>query len=185
MRRLFAAYPVPGALALFAFAIAARLLGGALFDAHAHVFRSPDQMLIYFAAGWAMLVLPSWGRLAIGLVLVGFSAAAWGWHDSHVAAMTVAVGALAFVVSIALVRHVAAAVKLIAGVAFYIYIFNVIPMYLVDEVLKAPHGQFWWLHIGLGLALGIGGGLAIQALNDRLQQRRLSSTPLPAGSPAS
>lgn len=43
----------------------------------------------------------------------------------------------------------------IAAVGFYIYLFNIFPIYLTDQILREPLGRFWLLQIALSLVLGL------------------------------
>ncbi|HEY4276513.1 MAG TPA: AMP-binding protein [Rhizomicrobium sp.] len=155
IREFAAQRPTFFSLTFVGVALAIRLIGGVMLDAAAHVFRSPDQMLIYFAAGWA-IALAGWQlRLALFVMLATISAMAWGWNDAHVAAMLVAAGLIVFVRRVSMPRPVGRAVGTIAAASFYIYLFNVFPMYLTDIVLQAKFGKFWLFQIVASLALGI------------------------------
>ncbi len=147
--------PMRFAFAFVGAALAIRLIGGFKLDAAAHLFRSPDQMLIYFAAGWA-IALAGWElRLALFALLGIVSAMAWGWNDTHVAAMAVAAGLIVFVHRVPMPRLVGRVVGTIAAASFYIYLFNIFPMYATDIVLHARFGKFWPAQIAVSLALGI------------------------------
>jgi acyl-CoA synthetase (AMP-forming)/AMP-acid ligase II len=155
VRRFAARQPSFFSLMFVGTALAIRLIGGLMLDAAAHLFRSPDQMLIYFAAGWA-IALAGWElRLALFAMLAAVSAMAWGWNDSHVAAMIVAAGLMVFVRRVPMPRFAGRAVGAIAAASFYIYLFNIFPMYLTDIVLHARFGKFWLIQIAASLALGI------------------------------
>jgi acyl-CoA synthetase (AMP-forming)/AMP-acid ligase II len=142
-------------LAFVGATLAIRLAGGLVLDAPAHVFRSPDQMLIYFAVGWAAAAAGWRLRLALFVLLGAVSATAWGWDDSHVAAMAVAAGLIVFARRIPMPRLVGRAVATVAAASFYIYLFNAFPIYLTDTVLHSKFGRFWWLQIVASLGLGI------------------------------
>jgi hypothetical protein len=147
--------PLFFALAFVGTALAIRWEGGRLLDAPAHLFRSPDQMLIYFATGWAA-ALAGWQlRLVLFAILAAVSASAWGWYDTHVMTMAVAAGLLVFVRYIPVPRFAGRAVGAIAAASFYIYIFNIFPMYVTDILLQARFGKFWLVQIAASLALGI------------------------------
>ena len=142
-------------LAFVGTALAIRWAGGLVLDAPAHLFRSPDQMLIYFAAGWAMAAAGWQLRLALFAMLAAVSGMAWGWSDTHVATMVVAASLLVFVRHIPVPRFAGRAVGAIAAASFYIYIFNIFPMYVTDILLQARFGKFWLIQIAASLALGI------------------------------
>lgn len=155
IRKFAVLQPAFFSLAFVGTALAIRLIGGLALDAPAHVFRSPDQMLIYFAAGWA-IALAGWQlRLAL-FVLLGFvSAMAWGWADTHVAAIAVAAGLMVFVRRVPMPRLASHVVGAIAAASFYIYLFNIFPMYVTDIILQARFGKFWLAQIAASLLLGI------------------------------
>lgn len=155
IRKFSARQPIAFNLAFVGAALAIRLTGGRMLDAAAHLFRSPDQMLIYFAAGWA-IAFAEW-KLRLGLfALLGFvSAAAWGWTDSHVAAIAVAAGLIVFVRRVPMPRLAGRAVGAVAAASFYIYLFNIFPMYATDIILHARFGKFWLAQIAASLILGI------------------------------
>lgn len=155
IRGFAAGRPISFGLTFVGVALAIRLIGGFMFDAAAHLFRSPDQMLIYFAAGWA-IALAGWElRLALFALLGIVSAMAWGWNDTHVAAIAAAAGLIVFVRRVPMPRLVGRAVGAIAAASFYIYLFNIFPMYATDIVLHARFGGFWPAQIVVSLALGI------------------------------
>lgn len=155
VREFAARRPTVFSLAFVGAALAVRLAGGLVLDAPAHVFRSPDQMLIYFAVGWAVAAAGWQMRLALFVLLGTVSAMAWGWNDTHVAALAVGGGLIAFARRIPMPRLVGRAVATVAAASFYIYLFNAFPMYLTDTVLHSKFGKFWWLQIMASLGLGI------------------------------
>ncbi|MBN9544718.1 MAG: AMP-binding protein [Alphaproteobacteria bacterium] len=161
VRKFAARQPLFFSLAFVGTALAIRLIGGLLLDAPAHVFRSPDQMLVYFAAGWAIAIAGRELRLALFAMLATLSAMAWGWNDTHVAAMIVAAGLIVFVRRIPMPRPVGRAVGAIAAASFYIYLFNIFPVYVTDIILHARFGKFWLLQIAASLALGIAASLLL------------------------
>jgi hypothetical protein len=144
--------------------VAARAIGQSLLDAHGHVFRSPDQMLLYFAAGWAMAFSGRLMKLALFALLIAASGLVWTFTDTHVAALAVAAALVVGFPRISFPSPIARAVTLVASASFYIYLFNPLPMYLTDELLHAHFGGFWWLQIGLSLAGGIGLYFATEGL---------------------
>jgi len=86
---------------------------------------------------------------------------AWSWNDTHVAAIIVAAGLIVFVRRIPMPRPVGRAVGAIAAASFYIYLFNIFPMYLTDIVLQSRFGKFWPIQIAASLALGIAVSLLV------------------------
>ncbi len=161
VRRYFAERPVASGWALVAAAMAIRLAGAQAFDAPAHAFRSPDQMLVYFAVGWAGALAGRGLRLALLALLCLVSALTWGWTDTHLAAMAVAACLLVFVRRLPLPEVVGRAVVAVAAASFYIYLFNIFPMYATDVVLNAKFGKFWAAQVVASLGLGIGVYLAL------------------------
>jgi hypothetical protein len=155
IRKFAARRPIFFSLVFVGIALAVRLIGGLMLDAGAHAFRSPDQMLIYFATGWAIALAGRELRLALFAMLAGVSASAWGWNDTHVAAMLVAAGLIVFVRRVSMPKPAGRVVGTIAAASFYIYLFNVFPMYLTDIVLHSRFGKFWLIEIIASLALGI------------------------------
>lgn len=155
IRRFASRQPTFFSLAFVGAALAIRLLGGLMLDAAALVFRSPDQMLIYFAVGWA-IAFTGWKlRLALFALLGFVSAMAWGWADTHGAAIAVAAGLIVFVRRVPMPRFAGRAVGAIAAASFYIYLFNIFPMYTTDILLHARFGKFWLAQIAASLILGI------------------------------
>ena len=142
-------------------ALAIRLTGGLMLDAPGHLFRSPDQMLIYFAAGWAIAFAGWQLRLALFALLGLVSAVAWGWIDTHVAAIAVAAGLIVFVRRVPMPRLAGRAIGAIATASFYIYLFNIFPMYVTDIVLQARFGKFWLAQIVASLILGIAASMLL------------------------
>jgi hypothetical protein len=136
-------------------AILARLGGDALIDTPATLFRSPDQMLLYFAAGWAIALSKRPVRLGLFALLCAASGLAWGWTDSHVVAMACAGVLIVSTPRIALPAVAARPVMTIAAASFYIYLFNIFPMYLTDQILHEQNGRFWLVQVLLSLALGL------------------------------
>jgi acyl-CoA synthetase (AMP-forming)/AMP-acid ligase II len=155
VRRFAAAQPLTSSLAFVGLALVLRLIGSVVTDPASTAMRTVDQMLLLFAAGWTIAIAPRVIRLVTGSLCVVASALAWGIHDSHALSMLIAVFALTFIARVPLPDKLAKAVYLIAAASFYIYLLNVVPMYLVDEVLNAAHGRFWPLHLAMGLMLGI------------------------------
>jgi len=155
IRKFAARRPIFFSLVFVGAALAIRLFGGLVLDAGAHLFRSPDQMLVYFAAGWAIALAGRELRLALFAMLAAVSAMAWGWNDAHVAAMLVAAGLIVFVRRVSMPRPIGRVVGTIAAASFYIYLFNVFPIYLTDIILQSRLGKFWLIQIVASLALGI------------------------------
>jgi len=159
VREAFRARPVASALGLVAAALAVRLVGAALIEPSANAYRTPDQLLLYFAVGWAVAETRGAVRFALFALLCAVSALAWGWRDTHVAAMSVAALTLTFVPRIWLPTWLARTVTMIAAASFYIYLLNVFPHTLVEQGLHAKWGKYAWLEISLSLALGVAGYL--------------------------
>jgi len=170
IRKFAARKPAFFGLAFIGAALAIRLIGGLMLDAAAHLFRSPDQMLIYFAAGWAIAFAEWRLRLALFALLGFVSAMAWGWNDTHVAAIAVAAGLIVFVRRVPMPRLAGRAVGAIAAASFYIYLFNIFPMYATDIVLHARFGKFWLAQIAASLILGIAASMLL-ARSDGLWTR--------------
>lgn len=155
VRRSLLQHPLATALGFVALAAAIRLVGAQVIDTHATVFRTPDQMLLYFACGWAIALAEKPLRLGLFALLCAASGLAWGWTDSHILSMACAGALIVFVPRIALPAPLAQAVMQIAAAGFYIYLFNIFPIYLTDQILDAPLGRFWLLQIALSLLLGL------------------------------
>lgn len=155
VRRCLAARPTVSGLAFVAGALAIRLAGAQVLDATAHAYRSPDQMLAYFAVGWTVALAGRALRAGLLALLAAISAAAWGWNDTHVIAMGAAGLLMAFVPRVTLPTALARAVVAVAAASFYIYLFNVLPMYVTDVVLDERFGRYWAAQIAASLALGI------------------------------
>jgi acyl-CoA synthetase (AMP-forming)/AMP-acid ligase II len=170
VRSFFRAQPLSSGLAFVAAAVAIRLLGAAALDPHTTFHRTPDQMLLYFATGWAVALSGKGLRAALFALIVGASLAAWGWRDPHAYAMGIAGLMIVAMPRMRLPRVVGQAATLVAAASFYIYLLNPIPMYLTDQVLHAPFGRYWWLQIVLSLALGIGAYFGIQGMASRGDQ---------------
>ncbi len=170
IRKFAARKPTFFSLAFIGAALAIRLIGGQMLDAAAHLFRSPDQMLIYFATGWA-IALTGWKlRLALFALLGFVSATAWGWNDTHVAAIAVAASLIVFVRRVPMPWLAGRAVGAIAAASFYIYLFNIFPMYTTDIILHARFGKFWLAQITASLILGIAASMLL-ARSDELWTR--------------
>jgi hypothetical protein len=155
VRRFAGQYPSASALMFVALAVVARGVGAGLFETAATVFRSPDQMLLYFAAGWAIALSARAVRLGLFALLCAASGLAWGWSDSHILSIACAGVLIVFVPRIALPAVAARPVMIIAAASFYIYLFNIFPMYLTDQILHEPNGRFWPAQIMLSLGLGL------------------------------
>lgn len=172
VRQFAAERPSGSGLAFTGIALILLLFGSRLFDSAAHAYRSPDQILVYFAAGWTIALSDRFRQLALFAMLGIVSALDWGWLDSHVAAMVLAAVLIVFVRRVPmpqLIRRTAAA---IAAASFYIYILNVIPMYVTDIILHARLGRFWLIQILTSLALGIGARLLLARGADLLDDDR-------------
>jgi hypothetical protein len=166
VRRFAADRPLAAGLTLVGAALGVRLAGAQLLDAHANAFRSPDQMFVYFAAGWMIALAGPALRLALFGLLVVLSALAWGWTNSHVVAMSVAACLIVFVRRVPLPALLGRAVATVAAASFYIYLANIFPMYVTDIILDAQFGEFWLAQIAASLALGIGGYFAVNWIGD-------------------
>lgn len=155
VRRWARERPLKTALSFVALAVLVRLGGSVLIDTSATVFRTPDQMLLYFAAGWTIALAAKPLRLALFALLCAASGLAWGWGDPHLLSMACAGALMVFVPRIALPAPLAQIVMPVAAAGFYIYLFNIFPIYLTDQILREPLGRFWLLQIALSLALGL------------------------------
>lgn len=171
IRRLARQRPVAAAAGFVAIALAMRIGGALVLDAAAHAYRSPDQMLVYFAAGWALACGNRLLSLFAAALLVTLSAFAWGWMDTHPLSMAAACAAMILIGRISLPKILAHMVLTVAAASFYIYLFNVFPMYLTDEILDAQHGRFWALNVALSLSLGIGAWWVMGRLEAYRQKR--------------
>ncbi|MCW6530066.1 AMP-binding protein [Sphingomonas sp. MMSM20] len=174
VRRFATLRPTGFGMAFAGAALMIHLIGGRVGDAAGHAFRSPDQTLVYFATGWAIAQAGRPLRLALFLMLATVSALAWGWNDAHVAAMLVAAGLIVFVRRIPLPDIAGRMMIMIAAASFYIYIFNIFPMYVTDTVLHAKFGEFWVAQIVASLALGIGAYLILpraRMVHDLIRKR--------------
>lgn len=155
VRRRAQERPLQTALAFVALAILMRLGGSLVIDTSATVFRTPDQMLLYFACGWAIALAGAPLRLGLFALLCAISGLAWGWTDTHILTMACAGALMVFAPRIALPAPLAQTVMLIAAASFYIYLFNIFPLYLTDQILREPLGRYWLLQIALSLVLGL------------------------------
>ncbi len=156
VRKVAGAAPIRSALYFVAVALSVRLIGEQVADAEKTAFRTPDQMLLYFAAGWAIALAAKPLRICLVLLLCGVSAFAWGWNTTHVALMASLGLLVALAPRIALPALVARAVMLVAAASFYIYLMNAAPMYLRSQVLRVPLGEHWASLFVLSMALGVG-----------------------------
>lgn len=155
VRRWAQERPLQTALCFVGLAFLTRLSGAVMIDTSATVFRTPDQMLLYFACGWAIALAGTPLRLGLFALLCAASGLAWGWTDTHILTMACASALIVFVPRIALPAPLAQTVMLIAAASFYIYLFNIFPIYLTDQILREPLGRFWLLQIALSLVLGL------------------------------
>ena len=105
---------------------------------------------------------------------------AWGWNDTHVAAIAVAAGLIVFVRLVPMPRLAGRAVGAIAAASFYIYLFNIFPMYVTDIFLHARFGKFWLAQITASLILGIAASMLL-ARTDELWTRARMVLPRRAG----
>ena len=171
MRRLFQTRPLASALGFVVVAVAVRLIVGHVLDVRHTALRSPDQLLLYFATGWALAFSGNVLRAALFALLMAASAAAWGWKDTHVAALLVAAVMIIGAPRLRLPSLIARAVTLVASASFYIYLFNPIPMYVTDQILHARNGRFWWEQILSSLVLGVAVYFGVERLNTRADGR--------------
>lgn len=155
VRRAARSQPLQTALGFVGLAAAIRLAGAMLIDTSATVFRTPDQMLLYFACGWAIALAGKPLQLGLFVLLCAASGLAWGWTDTHLLSMACAGALMVFVPRIALPAPLARTVMLVAAAGFYIYLFNIFPLYLTDQILREPLGRFWLLQLALSLVLGL------------------------------
>jgi acyl-CoA synthetase (AMP-forming)/AMP-acid ligase II len=168
VRRWMVTRPLALGLGFVAVAAVARYFGAQVFDAPLNWYRSPDQMLIYFAVGWTAALSRGLLRAALLGVLIFAAGSAWGFQDSHVMAMGVAAALMVFVDRIALPAPIGSAVILISAASFYIYLFNPLPLHVTNWVLHATNGRFWAFQILATLA----GGLGLYWLVDWFNRRR-------------
>lgn len=175
--------PVTSGIAFLALAIAIRIAGDLLLDEDANVMRTADQLLVYFAGGWLMVLITGPWRFALGLILTIVSATAWGWADFHVAIMAAVCLTLATTHAIAMPTFAAQALRTVARYSFYIYLTCAIPIWVTDYYLDGAPGQYWLLSIVIGFGLGCGLGFAVEQvwpwakakLVSSLKQRRSAS----------
>jgi acyl-CoA synthetase (AMP-forming)/AMP-acid ligase II len=175
LRRLMVNRPLTFGIVFVVVGLAARIAGEMVIDpAKTTAFRSPDQMLIYFAVGWAAALAKPAVRAALLAVLLGMTGLAWGLDDTHVYVLCVAAVVLVLMRRVILPGFVASAVSLVAAASFYIYLINPLPMYVTDQILHARYGGFWWLQIGATLVGGVGMYLSLEWLL-RLRQPMLAT----------
>lgn len=172
VRAYVRARPSGSALAFVALALAIRTVGMSLLDPAANAYRTPDQMLVYFAAGWAVFRSARSTRLGIFVVLCTVSGFAWGWRDSHVATMAIAAVPLVFLPRLWLPRPLDRIVTLIAAASFYIYLLNIFPHTVIDKLLHAVRGPYWPVEIGGSIALGVAGYLVASRIQAFAASRR-------------
>jgi hypothetical protein len=181
VRRFIARRPFDSGLAFVALALIVRLGGLMLTHPHATAFRSPDQMLAYFAAGWAIAVTDRKARALLFAVLLVLSELAWSLRDTHIYVLAIAAITMVVFRRVALPAPAAAAISLVAAASFYIYLLNPLPMYVTDQLLHAKYGRYGPLQIAATLVAGIAMYLALELWARR---HTLRSTPAPGLSPA-
>ena len=162
VRVLMGRRPAVFGLAFVAVAVSIRLAGGQILDSAANAYRSPDQMLAYFAAGWAIAAAGRPLRVALFALLLGLSGFAWGWIDTHIISLGIAAAIMLLTPRIAVPRPIGSAITTVAAASFYIYLLNPLPMYVTDRILHAQYGPYWFLQIVATLAGGIALYLAIE-----------------------
>jgi len=143
------------AVGLMGAALVIRFAGAHLLDAPSHAMRSPDQMMIYFAAGVILADLGIWARIVAALLTTALSMMAWGTHNTHWIIMALCLILIVGNVTVLIPRMLRGAVMTVAQASFYIYVLSVVPMYLTDQILHAEHGKYWAVQIILAVALGI------------------------------
>jgi acyl-CoA synthetase (AMP-forming)/AMP-acid ligase II len=153
--------PLAFSIALFVVAIGVRFAGAMIWDAPAHRMRSPDQMLVYFAAGAILCEAQLRSKLLTALVIVGLSSRAWGVFSSHSIIMAICCALLVFKWRLPVPQAGQWMIRLVARNSFYIYIMQIVPMYVVDQMLNTPHGKFWPLHLLISFAVGLGVGMLL------------------------
>jgi hypothetical protein len=156
--------------ALFVIAIGVRYFGGMAFDAHAHRMRSPDQMLVYFAAGAILFDAQVRGKILAAMILVALSAIAWGVVSSHAIIMAACCALLISHTRLLVPQAAHWLIRLVARNSFYIYVLQIVPMYLVDQILKAEHGRFWPLHVAISVGIGIAMGSMLDRYGSSLMK---------------
>jgi acyl-CoA synthetase (AMP-forming)/AMP-acid ligase II len=166
VRRGLRTRPLAAALSFVGIAELVRLVGAHTWDAAGNLYFSPDQMLLYFAVGWAAAA--SQGLLRAGLlcILVFASGQAWGWGDTRPWVMLAAATLLAAFDRISLPAPIRTGVTLIAAASFYIYIFDALPRHAA-MLLHGAHAPIWALQILATLV----GGLGIYRMVDWFSRR--------------
>ncbi len=182
VRALMGRKPVTFGLAFVAVALVARLAGGQFLDSAANAYRSPDQMLAYFAAGWTIALAGRRLRAALFALLLALSGLAWGWTDTHVLALGVAAIIMLLTPRIAVPAPVGSAITMVAAASFHIYLLNPLPMYATDQILHAQYGPYWFPQVAATLAGGIAMYLGIEWFarwreTARHEARRIEGTP--------
>ena len=162
--------PLLFTVTLFVLAIGLRYFGGIVFDAHAHRMRSPDQMLVYFAAGALLSDAQMRGKIVVAAILVGISAMAWGVTSSHAIIMAICCAVLVSRWRLLLPQLAHWLLRLVARNSFYIYILQIVPMYLIDQILKAEHGRYWLLHVIISVVAGLGVGTLLDRYDGQLRR---------------
>ena len=163
LRRLMGARPLAFGLGFVAVALAIRVGGSSVLDSAADAFRSPDQMLVYFAAGWTIAQSRWPFRAALLGLLVTLSGLAWGWTDTHVVGMALA-SAVMLLGRVVVPFVLGRVVTLIAAASFFIYLVNPLPMYVTDQILHAQYGPYWLFQVVATLGAGLAIYLSIEVL---------------------
>lgn len=166
IRSVARTHPFASAVGFVGAALVVRLIGSLVSDPAAHAYRTPDQVLLYFAVGWSVaLARDTATKVALLSMLVVASGLAWGWMDTHVISLSIASAALVGFKQISIPRRMSPSIILVASASFYIYLLNPIPIYFTDQILQAQHGPFWALQIGASILLGLMAYLALQGLS--------------------
>jgi hypothetical protein len=155
VRRFVAERPAAAALGFAVGALALRLVGAQLMDPVRTLGRTPDQILFFFAVGWALAANKN-RAVQAGLVLLVPFAHRTGSAITIPIAVAVAILLIAAAPRIPMPRPLARAVSRISAASFYIYLLHPVAIYVRDMVLHVPVSQVWPIEIAAGVTLGLG-----------------------------
>ena len=155
VRRFVAERPAAAALGFAVGALALRLVGAQVMDPTRTLGRTPDQVLFFFALGWALAANKN-RAVQAGLVLLTPFAFRTGSAISIPIAVAVAILLIATTPRIPMPRPLGRAISRISAASFYIYLLHPVAIYVRDMVLHVPVSKVWPIEIAAGVALGLG-----------------------------
>ncbi len=156
VRRFVAERPAAAALGFAVGALALRLLGAQVLDPARTLGRTPDQILFFFAIGWALAANRN-RAVQAGLVLLVPFAYRTGSAITIPIAVAVAILLIAAAPRIPMPRPLGRAISRISAASFYIYLLHPVAIYVRDMVLHVPVSKIWPIEIAAGVSLGLAG----------------------------